>query len=125
MAGPQRRKRAGFRAARSRMRPVRQAAANARPLGDGRLRTAWQSGDPQAQVREPWNKWGLTPSRPRFWPMSAKLMPLAPKNSPHHEAALRQASRRWALAGVAGMTFAVAVAFSGVFRHMPPPLAAT
>ena len=57
--------------------------------------------------------------------MSTKLMSLAPKNSPHHEAALRQASRRWALAGVAGMTFAVAVAFSGVFRHMPPPLAAT
>ena len=41
------------------------------------------------------------------------------------DAAARQVSRRWALAGVAGMTFAVAVAFSGIFKHMPPALAAT
>jgi two-component system cell cycle response regulator len=34
------------------------------------------------------------------------------------------ASRRWVLAGLAGMTFCVAVAFSDVFRGVPPALAA-
>jgi diguanylate cyclase (GGDEF)-like protein len=41
------------------------------------------------------------------------------------DAAARAVSRRWALAGIAGMTFAVAVAFSGIFKHMPPALAAS
>jgi diguanylate cyclase (GGDEF)-like protein len=52
-------------------------------------------------------------------------MTLAPKNQPQADLATRQASRRWLLAGIAGMTFAVAVAFSGIFRNLSPAFAAT
>jgi diguanylate cyclase (GGDEF)-like protein len=54
-------------------------------------------------------------------------MSSAPKNQlyPASDVAVRQASRRWLLAGIAGMTFAVAVAFSGIFSKLSPALAAT
>ena len=48
--------------------------------------------------------------------------PYKPKFPSSPQAGL--ASRRWVLAGIAGMTFCVAVAFSGLFRHVPPALAA-